>query len=114
MHNRNYNVSKQYIDKSIGINNEANYPSGILFALMARAYLEYAQENQISVYTQKQIKSILKQGLVYQYFELPLCIMKRDDDTLKQLEHKYQWVNFSYTVKQYKEFLSAISKHFHN
>lgn len=114
LHNRNYNVSKQYIDKSIGINNEANYPSGILFALMARAYLEYAQENQVSVYTQKQIKSILKQGLVYQYFELPLCIMKRDDDTLKQLEHKYQWVNFSYTVKQYKEFLSAISNHFHN
>lgn len=109
LHNRNYNFAKQYIEKSIVLNEEAHYPSGILFALMAKAFCEYAQNRQVSILTQNQIHSILKQGLVYQYFELPLCIMKTDNAAINRLEHKYQWIDFSYTVGRFKEFLTSIS-----
>ena len=109
LHNKNYNIAKHYIDKSISLNEKAHYPSGILFALMAEAFWEYAQKGYVSISLQNQIASILKQGLVYQYFELPLSIMKADARTINRLENEFQWIDFSYTTKQYKEFLSAIS-----
>ena len=108
LHNRKFNLSKQYIEKSIALNEESHYPSGVLFALMAKAFWEYAQKGQLSILTKNQIHSILKQGLVYQYFELPLCIMETDNVAINRLEHEYQWVDFTYTVRQYKEFLSSI------
>lgn len=114
LHNRNYDVAKYYIDKSIALNEEAHYPSGILFALMAEAFWEYAQTKQISTLIQHQIGAILERGFVYQYFELPLYIMKLDTAMLNQLEHKYEWVDFWYTVRQYKNFLSVISAHLHD
>lgn len=114
LHNRNYDLSKHYIDKSIALNEDAHYPSGILFALMAKAFLEYAQTKQISTQTQNQISSILERGLVYQYFELPLCIMNLNTDTLYQLKNKYEWIDFGYTVRQYQNFLSSISTHLHD
>lgn len=109
LHNRNYNIAEQYIDKSIALNEEAHYPSGILFALMAKAYWEYAQKGHLSILIQDEINSILKRGLVYQYFRLPLCIMKTDVTAINKLEQEYQWIDFSYTVRQYKEFLASIS-----
>lgn len=114
LHNRNYDAAKSYIDKSIALNKESHYPSGILFALMAEAYWEYAQNGYISTIIQHRIKSILKQGLVYQYFELPICIMNSDIAALEHIKYDYQWIDFSYTVKQYKNFLASISIHPHD
>lgn len=76
---------------------------------MAEAFLNYAQNGCISMPVQHRITDILKQGLVYQYFQLPLSIMKADIDAIKHLQYKYQWIDFSYTVKQYKKFLDSIS-----
>ncbi len=109
LHIKNYPIAKHCIEKSIVLNKEANYPSGILFALMAEAFLNYAQNGCISMPVQHRITDILKQGLVYQYFQLPLSIMKADIDAIKHLQYKYQWIDFSYTVKQYKKFLDSIS-----
>ena len=101
-------MSKQYIEKSIALNEESHYPSGVLFALMAKAFLGICTKRATINSYQNQIHSILKQGLVYQYFELPLCIMETDNVAINRLEHEYQWVDFTYTVRQYKEFLSSI------
>lgn len=109
LHNRNFDVAKQYIDKSIALNEEAHYPSGILFALMAEAFWEYAQNRRTSTLLKQRIRTMLKKVLVYQYFELPLCIMEGDINAINQLEHEYQWIDFSYTLRQYKEFLLSIS-----
>ena len=114
LHNRNYDVAKVCIDKSIALNEEAHYPSGILFAYMAKAFWEYAQTEHISTLIQEQINAILTQNFVYQYFELPLCIMKKNTDMLNQLQYKYEWIDFWYTVRQYENFLSSISSHLHD
>lgn len=114
LHNKNYDLAKHYINKSIDFNEKAHYPSGILFALMAKAFWEYAQTEHISIQTVCKIRALLEQGLVYQYFELPLCIMKTGITTLDKLEHEYQWIDFSYTVRQYEKFISSISAPLHD
>lgn len=113
LHKRDYDSAKKYIDESILLSEGAHYPSGILFALMAESFWEYAQNGYISTAIQYRIKSILEQGLVYQYFELPLCIMKENTIAVHQLKYKYQWIDFSYTVKQYEKFISFISTQEH-
>lgn len=114
LHNRNFELAKYYIDKSLALNEEAHYPSGTLFALMAKVFWEYAQTEHISSLTQHQVSSILEQSHVYQFLELPLCIMKLDTATLNQLKHKFQWIDFSYTVKQYEKFITSISTSQHD
>ncbi len=114
LHDRNYDIAKICIDKSIALNEEVHYPSGILFAYMAKAFWEYAQTEHISTLLQDQINAILTQNLVYQYFELPLCIMKKNTDMLNQLQYKYEWIDFWYTVRQYENFLSSISSHLYD
>lgn len=111
LHSKNYDLAKLYIDKSIILNENAHYPSGVLFALMAKAFWEYAQTKQVSAQTNHQIQSQLKQCNVYQFFSLPLSIMKGNVDKINKLEQKYEWIDFSHTVKQYETFLISISNH---
>ena len=110
LHDKNYELVNLYITKSITLNQEAHYPSGVLFALMAQAYLDYAQTNTVSDSTLFKIKTLMQKGLVYQFFELPLCIMVKKTDTLSQIESKYEWIDFSYSVEQYKKFLYLITE----
>ena len=110
LHNKNYELVKMYIKKSILLNQEAHYPSGILFALMAQAYLDYAQTTSVLNTTLLKIKTLMQKGLVYQFFDLPLCIMSKETDILSQLESNYEWIDFSYSVEQYKKFLSLITE----
>lgn len=114
LHNRNYSLAKQYIEKSITINEAAHYPSGVLFALMAEAFWEYSQKGHLSILIQNRINTMLKQCLVYQYFKLPLYIMETNYTAINRVKQEYQWVDFSYTLKQYKNFLSAISAPLNN
>ncbi|MDC7291905.1 hypothetical protein NXH76_29495 [Blautia schinkii] len=109
LHNKNYNASSFCIKKSIALNQQAHYPSGILFALMAQAFLDYAQYKKISRCTKKGINGLLKKGLVYQFFEFPISIMECDFEKQKQLKNQYNWIDFSYTLIQYQKFIWSIS-----
>lgn len=109
LHKNEYQLAYQYIQKSILLNEEAHYPSGILFAMMAQAYLEYACRQQVSEDTVTKIKNLLNQIQVYQYFELPLALLTNDVSKLTEINLSFEWIDFQHTVQQYQKFFSIIS-----
>lgn len=111
LHRHDYETSESYIQKSILLNQKAQYPSGVLFAMMAKAYLEYALADEVSCDTVNRIREILSQVQVYQYFELPLTLLLHDTQKIADLETQFEWVDFSFTLQQYKRFFTLISGH---
>lgn len=106
--NKKYDLAAKDIQQSIVLNQQDGYQSGELFALMAKAYLEYASHNELTENTLKHIHKLLSDNEVYNYFNLPLTIMT---GTEKQVEHyrtEYQWIDFNYTLKQYNIFFKNI------
>lgn len=105
---QNYSMAYDYINKSISINKENGYESGELFALIARAYCDYAQSGIISQTTLSDIERLFDKNHVYRFFRLPISIMKGDDKTIKQLEKEFGWLNFEDTVASYKRFINGL------
>lgn len=109
LHYGNYESAKSCIEKSMLLNKQAQYPSGVLFALMAKAYLEYAQYSKISSKTKLEIIKHIEKGQVYQFFKLPLSILEADFKTQKQIQNQFKWIDFEYTVQQYQNYLYLIT-----
>ena len=49
-----------------------------------------------------------KTGFSISIFRVAFMYHGTDNVAINRLEHEYQWVDFTYTVRQYKEFLSSI------
>lgn len=107
---KHYRTAKTYIDECISINHEDGYQSGELFAYMAQAYLDYALNGTVSDKTQKQIEQLLVRNNVYTFFRLQLAIIKEDQHSINRISHDYDWIDFSYTVKECRRFLSQLKK----
>ena len=103
--NGNYRAAKNYIRKSIIINKEDGYISGILFAKMAQAYLDYARNGKISKRTLSDIELILAQNRVYEFFRLPIALMENDEVKVRNQKEYFQWIDFDATVEKFRAFL---------
>lgn len=75
---------------------------------MAQAYLEYACHNELTENTSERIHKLLADNKVYNYFNLPLSIMKGIEKQTEHYRTEYQWVDFDHTLKQYNVFFKNI------
>lgn len=109
-----YTVKKEFgnaekcIDKSITLNQDASYPSGVLFALIAKCYLEYAQSKTITPATIRRIETLLRKIQVYEFLKLPIYIMMDDKEQTENCEHKFEWLNFEKTYLNINNFLKLL------
>ena len=110
MLNSIYKEAQQNITKSINLNEEDGYESGMLFAYMAQAYLDYSLFSEIKQTTSTKIDDLLKTNKVYPFFKLPLAIMQNNEQLINDLEKSYEWLNFEMTKQHCQEFLNKISK----
>jgi len=106
---KNYNFARECINKSININENDGYQSGKLFAFMAQAYLDYAQNGIIKNDTFNAIDELLIKNEVYTYFRLPIYIMQKQEDLVESQRIAYNWLNFDYTVHQYRCFIGRLN-----
>jgi len=106
--NKKYDLAADDIQQSIVLNRQDGYQSGELFALMAQAYLEYACHNELTENTSERIHKLLADNKVYNYFNLPLSIMKGIEKQTEHYRTEYQWVDFDHTLKQYNVFFKNI------
>lgn len=100
-----YKSAQNYITMSIQINKEDGYTSGILFAKMAQVYLNYARYGKIGKKTLSDIKRILAQNKVYEFFRLPLALIENDNVEVRNQRERFQWLNFDATVEKIHVFL---------
>lgn len=106
--NKKYDLAAKDIQQSIALNQQDGYQSGELFALMAQAYLEYALHNDLTENTLEHIHKLLSDNKVYNYFNLPLSIMKGMKKQVELCRTEYQWIDFNHTLKQYDAFFKNI------
>lgn len=102
---RQYSQAYNMIQKSLAINKHDGYQSGKLFAYMAQAYCDYAIYGKINSQTYNEIQELLVSNKVYEFFELPIIMMSGKNTSIESLRNKYEWLDFDYTVNQYKKFL---------
>lgn len=105
---KHYCSAQKYIYECVNINQNDGYQSGELFAYMAQAYLDYAQEGIVSERTINLIEKLLVKNEVYQYFRLPLFIMKNDISAIEKIKDEFDWLDFDCTEKTYRSFLSTL------
>lgn len=105
---KHYYTAQKNIDNCIKINQEDGYQSGILFAYMAQAYLDYSIAGVVSEKTTSNIESLLLKNNVYEYFRLPLAIIKEDAATIYQIKNQYEWIDFNQTELEYRRFLAQL------
>lgn len=106
----NYEEAQNNIDESIRLNKIDGYQSGELFAYMAQAYLDYAQNSSISSGTLGKIEKLLNDNEVYVFFRLQIAIMQKDNDTIFSLKEAFQWLDFDTTLEKYRNFINRIKK----
>lgn len=105
---RKYSQAYSMIQNSLEVNKHDGYQSGELFAYMAQAYCDYAIYGKINSQTYNEIQKLLVSNKVYDFFELPIIMMSGKNTSIEPLRHKYEWLNFDYTVNQYKNFLEKL------
>lgn len=103
-----YSKAQNNINISIKINQKDGYQSGILFALMAQAYLDYSVLGYIKKDTLLSIENLLMMNDVYTFFRLPIYLMQGKISKALKLKDKYNWLDFDYTLLKYKEFLTKL------
>ena len=110
IHKKDYKKACNHISKAMEINNHTSYRAGNLFSLIAMAYLDYAQKGSITPKTQKNIFELYDNiDRIYQYLLLPIYIINNDEDNLLKIKSDIQWLDFDYTINEYKKFLKIIS-----
>lgn len=105
---KHYRIAQSYIDECIDINRKDGYQSGELFAYMAQAYLDYAKTGVVTKNTTDRIEQMLENNGVYTYFRLQLAMMCNDDSQISSIGTSYDWIDFSYTAKECRHFLSQL------
>ena len=105
---KHYKSAQKCIDECIKLNKEDGYQSGELFGFMAQAYLDYSQSGIISEQTNKNIEKLLSQNGVYTFFRLQLALMNNDTIAIKNIEFEYEWIDYEYTKKECRRFISKI------
>lgn len=105
-----YVKAQRNIDLCITINKKDGYKSGILFAYIAQAYLEYSKNGYIVEKTKEIITDMISSNGVYRFFLLPLAIMEDDVDTIIQLKGTFEWIDFEQTRSEYERFISQLQK----
>lgn len=105
---KEFGNAKQCIDTSITLNQDASYPSGVLFALIAKCYLEYAQSKTITPATIRRIETLLGKIQVYEFLKLPIYIIMDNKEQIENCEHKFEWLNFEKTYLNINNFLKLL------
>lgn len=105
---KEFENAKKCIDTSITLNQDVSYPSGVLFALIAKCYLEYAQSKTITSATIRRIETLLKKIQVYEFLKLPIYIMIGNKEQIEKCEHKFEWLDFRQTYLNINNFLRLL------
>lgn len=105
---RDYKNAKNCINTSISLNQDASYPSGVLFALIAQCYLEYAQSKTITYSTIRRIESLLGKIQVYKFLKLPVYIMTNNKEGIENCKNEFEWIDFEKTYFQIKNFIRLL------
>ena len=106
---RNYKQALKDIKKSILINKEDGYKSGELFAYMAKAFYEYATQDDISQVTYNRINTLIQKNQVYDFLRYPICLIKKESQKMPTVD----WLDIEFTSKQCKQFLNRLNPNRH-
>ena len=109
LHKKKFKRAKKYIRKSLYLNDIDGYIAGKLYAYMAQAYLEYAQNKQLDPKTVKIIKYIQEKIEVYTCFDLPIALMVEDYSQFPQIIASQEWLDFYQTALNYRRFLEYLN-----
>ena len=75
---------------------------------MAQAYLDFANYGYVLEKTEWKIINLITQNKVYSYLSLPLLIMSNNIQEIEALRNKFEWLDFDYTLKNYRQFFASI------
>lgn len=77
--------------------------------MIAEAYLEYSETQNVSSKTFFKVKKQLKKiDFIYEYLLLPIYVMKRNQAKIEYFRLKYEWFSFDITLKNIKNFLELL------
>lgn len=105
---RRFGTAQSSIDESIRIFGADGYQSGKLFSYMAQAFLDYAKNGKVSSRTEQEINIFLCKNGAYMFFNLPLAILKSDEQAIQKIKEQYDWLDFSQTENTYRRFISQL------
>lgn len=105
IHKKRFKRCKKYIRKSIYLNIRDGYKLGVIFSSLADVYLQYATGKQVC---DTAVMQQLSEAGVYGFQALPLALMRNDTAQIDMLKNQYEWLDFSETVRVYKEFFHTI------
>ncbi len=101
--------AKRYIQKAYFEFTKTKYHAGNLFTMIAEAYIEYSETQNISSKTILKVKKQLKKiDFIYEYLLLPLYVIRRNQDRIEYFRMKYEWFSFDITLKNIKNFLALL------
>lgn len=103
-----------YANKSIELQTETGYTSGILFgqiSLFIARCLSKIEKEEVLESTISRINEITNSINAYSFLELPISLIAKDKDTVKKLRESNEWIDFDMTVDSIKKiFLDMESK----
>lgn len=105
LHSKHYKRANKYIRKSLVLDQLDGYKLGFLFPMLARILLQYCLGQVPSTCN---YYKLLKQVDVYGFMKLPLALLNKDQTLTLLIKEKYNWLDFSSTVHNYKLFFDKL------
>lgn len=106
--NNNLKRAKKFLRKSLYLNKQDGYLSGIAFAYLNFLILEKKAFGKFSErtlqYFRKQISKIKR----YTYLELPIFILNNDMESINRVRNEYNWIDFDRTIAEYLRFFKEL------
>ena len=106
--NNNFKRARKFLRKSIYLNNQDGYISGIVFAYLNFLILEKKAFGTFSERTLRYFQEQLSKIKRYSYLELPIFILNNDIESINRVKNEFNWIDFDRTIAEYLRFFREL------
>ena len=101
--------AERLAEESERIQSEVGYMSGVLFAKVAKAFIQIRKGNSnLLVKEKEQIDSRIESLQVYGFLELPIYLYLKQDNDITSLRQEIEWLNFPVTLQAFKDVIHKL------
>lgn len=106
--NKKYRRAIKFIRRSIYLNNQDGYISGIVFSYLNLLILEKKAFGNFRERTLRYFREQLSKIKRYSYLELPIFIINNDIESINRIKNEFNWIDFDRTLAEYLRFFKEL------
>ena len=103
-----FKKARKFLRKSIYLNHQDGYISGIVFAYLNLLFLEKKALGKFNERTLRFFRKHISRIKRYFYLELPIHLLNDDIESVTRVKEEFSWIDFDRTLAEYSRFFKNL------